>query len=257
MIRFTFKKAFFDIWDNMVKVMLMNLPYAAVVILFYICIGMLQGNPVLSFAGLVLDVLLFSFYSLFVNVMTYRFTKYEKREVPVWTDMRQHLPHVFMHALVYALILFMGFYGIPAYLSMNTVLSSAIGMLVVWLCLIALLSMQYYYPLCMYAPDDGPVATFKRCLSFVMNNIGWSFVLALKNLVALAVSIVTGLVIPGPVGISVSRMTMTRCIIIVYEYLRDNPDSDRRSLVYEEVFFNENELIGDRDFVSMVFPRRK
>ena len=133
-------------------------------------------------------------------------------------------------------------------------MTSFIAIMLIWVVLYLILMMQYYYPLSLYAPNDSPIMTLKRCNEFFLANIKWSFILLLKNIVSLAISIISGMIIPGLTGISVSRMVMTRLIIVFYEYLEANPNETKKSVNIEDALFKEKESVGNRSFWEMIFP---
>ncbi|MBR4120905.1 MAG: hypothetical protein IKT95_04035, partial [Spirochaetales bacterium] len=73
MIGFLIKKGFFDLWDNMLIVGLMNICYLIPLGLIYLAIALSAAEypTLLSLAILIVAMIIFSFYSLGVNAITF------------------------------------------------------------------------------------------------------------------------------------------------------------------------------------------
>ncbi len=259
MLGFSIRKAFYDGWDHVLALAAMNLVYVLMVLGIYLAGGMnLKEHTALSLAAISLIVLAYSIYSLGVFRNAYCYGKYLKNDIRLFFSvMREKLRYALFHYLVTMLILAGALFVGPAYLSLGSMTGYFFGTLVLWVALSVLLAMQYYYPLCFYSPERGPLQIFRLCFAFFLDNIGYTLFLFLRTLFDLVVSALSAFVVPGLAGIAVSATTMTRLLIIRYEYLDNNVGISKKQADWEDILFDEKERLGKRSLLDALFPRRR
>jgi uncharacterized membrane protein YesL len=255
MIGFLIKKVFFDIWDNLLMLVLQSLGFVAPLGLFFLSGYIGDANPVVSVIILVLAVLAFSMYSLGINAVVFGYSSYRKGGIRAFKDaFRFHIGHAFLHFGICIVIAFMILYGIPFYFSMSNYFGLIIGFMIFWILVATVLAMQYFFPLCFHMEGDGAFKTLKKCFLVVPDNLGTTLFLALRSVIDLALTALTASMIPGLAGIALSRMDTTRLLMKKYDFLEANPDCKRKDINWEDLLYEERKLVGPRSLKGMIFP---
>jgi len=260
MIGFLFRKTFYDLWDNMLRIVLINLGFIAVVsIPVFIpplfvdfslalsivtsAIGILLCSVYLSTAALTLKSLsdygAFGFADFFGNI---------KKAWPAGLVMGFF---VFVLYLIFTIVL-------PFYISIESPFGLVLAALVFWVSIFALLSFQYYFTV--YARlSPNLKKAFKKCSIISLDNSGFSVFLLLSNIVSLIISVLFAFMFPGPAGILLYLDEALRLRLLKYDYLEANPDGDsrhanRRKIPWDALLIEERERVGTRTFRNFIFP---
>ncbi len=259
MLGFSIRKAFYDGWDHILELAAMNLVYVLMVLGIYLVWGFnIEGYTAASLILISIIVLLYCIFSLGVYRNAYCYGKDLKSDIKgFFSTMKGKFRYALLYYVVIMLILAGVLFVGPAYLSLGSMMGYFLGTLVIWVALAVLLAMQYYYPLCFYSPDKGPIQIFKLCFAFFLDNFGYTLFLLLRSMFDLAVSVLSAFLIPGLAGIAVSRTTMARLLIIRYEYLDNNVVITKKQADWDEVLFDEKERFGKRNLLDALFPRRR
>ena len=257
MIGFLIKKGFFDLWDNMLVVGLMNIGYLIPLGLIYLAIALSAAEYpiVLSVVILVVALLIFIVYSLGVNAMTYGFSHYKKRGfAAVKEALRFHLGHAFLHWGICLLIGFTSIFVIPFYFAIGNYFGIIMGMVIFWVIVALVIAMQYFFPLCFHMEADKPLKTLKKCFLVVADNFGVTMFLLLRTVFDLVLTILTATLIPGLTGIGLSRMCTVKLLMKKYDFLEANPDATKKDINWEDLLYEEKQLVGPRSIKNMIFP---
>lgn len=255
MIGFLFKKVFFDIWDNLLMLVLMSLGIVVPLGIVYLGSLLLDVNVAAFFAVIAFALLLFSFYSLYLSSITFGYSRNKKGGIQaVKNALRFHFGHALFHFVLLVILCLISLYGIPFYFAFGNIFGIVMGMMLFWMTVIVVLAMQYYYPLCFHMEADGAFKTFKKCFILLFDNMGTSLFLALRTVVDLVLSLLTATMIPGVSGISLSRMDTTKLLMLKYDFLEANPDCTRKDINWEDLLYEERQLVGPRSFKGMIFP---
>lgn len=258
MLGFSIRKAFYDGWDHILSLAAMNTFYVLLFLAFYLAGGTnLETHTTISLILLSLIVLVYCIYSIGVYRNAYAYGKDLKSDIKgFFSEIKKRIRYGLFHYLITMLILVGTLVVGPAYLSLGSLMGYFTGTLVLWVALAVFLAMQYYYPLCFYCPEKGPLQIFKLCFAFFLDNFGYTLFLMLRTIFDLAVSVLSALLVPGLAGIAVSRTTMVRLLIIRYEYLDNHIGMTKKQVDWEDILFDEMERTGKRSLLDMVFPRR-
>lgn len=244
MIRFHLKKAFFDGWDHVLPLMIINLLYLVIpgcLVLVYIEEPV---NTPLGITAMMVALLLTVIYYTGVCGITFQWSKYNR----TWSkDFFEAIKAKFLHALVLfvllAVILAVLLY-VPYVLSLGNVIYMGLAMLVFWIFFFVILALQFYMPLAFYIKADGPVKTLKKSFILLADNLAFSAWLFVKTLADIVLSVVSVTLVPGLCGISLSQMDGLRLILIRYNYTENNPGVSRRNLDWKVVFSSESKELG-------------
>ena len=257
MIGFLIKKGFFDLWDNLIMIGLMNIGYLIPLGLIYLVVVVVaaEASTVLSVVLLVLAMLLFSFYSLGVNAITFGFTHYKKRG---WTAikeaLRYHWGHALLHFGICFLIGFSGMFIIPFYFAIGNYFGLIMGLIIFWVLVAFAFALQYFFPLCFHMEADKPIKTLKKCFLVVADNFGTTLFLVLRTVIDLVLTVLTATLLPGLAGITLSRMVTVKILMKKYDFLEANPDATKKDINWEDLLYEEKQLVGPRSLKNMIFP---
>ena len=257
MIGFLIKKGFFDIWDNLLIVGLMNIGYLIPLGLFYLTVGVIaaEASTALIVALLLLSLLVFSFYSLVVNAMAFGFSRYKKSGFAAIKEaFRYHWGHALLYFCICVAIGITLFFDIWFYFAMGTYFGIIMGMILLWVVVAFVLALQYFFPLCFHMEADKPFKTLKKSFLLVADNFGVTMFLALRTVIDLALTILTATLLPGLCGICLSRMDTVKLLMKKYDFLEENPDATRKDINWEDLLYEERQLVGPRSLKSMIFP---
>ena len=155
--------------------------------------------------------------------------------------------------MVTAIIVIM-FFVIPFYMALEGIIGTLLSVIMVWVAVFLLLAMPYYFALSSYLPGDGPLKTFKKCFIIMGDNIGFTLFFAVYNVILLILTVVTMGFIPGVAGMNLACHDAIKLMMLKYDYLEANPDTDRRHLPWDDILFDEREKVGPRSLRNMIFP---
>ncbi|MCF0237897.1 MAG: hypothetical protein HUK24_04790 [Sphaerochaetaceae bacterium] len=202
-----------------------------------------------------LIVFLYSIYSLGVNGITFSLASYKKDGLrPFFDAIRDHFGHCVVHFCTIVLTALIIVYIIPFYLSYQSIISVVIAMIMVWICILLFMAMAYYYPLCLSMEKDRPIKTLKKAFIVLFDNLGFSFFLTIKTLISFVLTVILATIVPGLGGISLSRSGAVRILMLKYDYLELHPETKKKDINWEDLLFEEKELIGPRTLKNMIFP---
>lgn len=255
MTGFFIKKAFFDGWDNLISLVVLNLGHLLVLLALY---GALELFTISIYGGIavaLVALLLHSFYSGAVSSQVKEYVWYSR---PGFSEFKGAFMRIWRHALLHfvinVLLATIFLFIIPFYLSYQSMFAFVIAVLVFWVALALLLAMMYFYALSIQMPDDKPLKTLKKSLVIVADNLGFSLFFGIYHIINLVLSILFATIIPGMAGINLSRQVAAKLLLFKYDYLEANPEANRKHIPWEELLFDEREKVGKRTFKGMIFP---
>lgn len=255
MIGFFIKKAFFDGWDNLISLVVLNLGYLVVLLSLY---GALEVLAVSTVGGIVLLLVVSALHSLYSGALSCQTKGHAWYERPGFSEFRQAFGRIWHHAVLHwianTLLFTMVLFVIPFYLSYASMVGFAIAVLVFWIALACSLALMYYYPLAVQMPDDKPTKTLKKSFIVLGDNIGFSLFFGLYTVINIALSILFATIIPGVAGVQLSRQVAVKLLMYKYDYLEEHPEANRKQIPWDELLYDEREKVGKRTFRGMIFP---
>lgn len=255
MIGFFIKKSFFDGWDNLISLVVLNLGYLLVLLAIY---GGLELMAVSTPGGIAVLVVASALHSLYTGAVSYQTKGFAWYTRPGFAAFKESFAliwrHAVLHFIVNTLLLTVIFFVIPFYLSYDSMFAFFVAVLVFWVAFSCALALMYFYPLAVQMPDDKPTKTLKKAFIIVGDNLGFSLFFALYHVVSLVISVLLATIIPGVSGIQLSRQVAVKLLMYKYDYIDEHADADKKHLPWEELLFDEQEKVGKRTFRGMIFP---
>lgn len=255
MFGFLIKKWFFDLWDNFLAIILMNLGFVVVLTVPFVAAPALAGvNQVISIIVLGIGVVIFYVYASAVAFMTRDIAQYQQ---PGFKDFWKYLKEVWVSGLVLGLIvafhITVVFFALPVYGGMGGLLGLAALAFLFWASVIWVLASQFYFPI--RAQLDSKLRkVLKKCFIVFFDNTFFSILAGIATLAILILSVFTALLIPGFGGIFLFGQVALKLRLYKYDYLEEHPDANRRKIPWDALLVDDKERVGKRTLRGMIFP---
>lgn len=254
MIGFFMKKAFFDGWDNLFSILLLNLGFILAIALGFALPGGLALPP---WAGIVLGVLALAAGSVWMSACVFAtkgiadFGSFRIGEI--WANVKLGFVPGLQVGAVLALGWLVVSVGLPFYLSLGGIPGALAAGVLFWCAVIVLLALQYYVPL-RSRLGGGLRKNLRKSFVMFFDNPGFSVFLFLYSAVALAVSLFLAFLLPGFAGVCLAQNVALRLRMLKYDWLEAEPGANRRAVPWDDLLEGDKELVGKRTLKGMFFP---
>jgi len=285
MIGFLLKKTFYDAWDNMLRLVLLNLgfivsvpipillpgliPITAVSMLVAV-LGIIWCFVYLSAAALSLkavsDYGSFGFSDFFANIkagwkagaamgvfalfffpVPYAFPAAYAAEAAAYAVPAEE--SLRLVPLVGVIMLF--------YLNMESIWGFLLAAVIFWAFFLALVSFQFFFAI-RARLDTKLKKIFKKCFIIFFDNPGFAFFCFLHTVATMALSVFLALLLPGPAGALLFLDEALRLRLLKYDWLEANPPEGpsvrRRAIPWDAILIEEREKTGTRTIKGFIFP---
>jgi len=263
MIGFLIKKTFFDLWDNMFRIVLLNLGFIVSLTIPVILPGYIP-IPILSLVVAVIGVLWCFVYLAATALSVKAVSDYG---VFGFADFIASLKTGWPAGVVMTLVSFIFFLIlriiIPFYLDMNSLVGLLLAALIFWTLILALVAFQFFFAI-RARLDTKPIKIIKKCFIIFFDNPGFSIFSLLYTLVTLAASLIFALLLPGPAGLLLFLDEGLRLRLMKYDWLEAVTKEEasppaagfprRRSIPWDALLIEEREKTGNRTFRNFIFP---
>ena len=252
---FFIKKAFFDGWDNMIGMVVMNLVFIGLACLGIYGFTLGAITPVLGYAAIIVVWLITCLLLGGTANVAKSYSDYAKDS---WLMFKEGFTRNIRHSLVFFLVSTILFSVIlvvmPFYFMMDNLFGFIITLVLFWAVLLVSFGLPFYFALMEALPGDRAWKTFKKTFIIVLDNPGFAIFYFFYNIINIAISIFTMGLIPGLVGLQLAAQDAVKLLMFKYDYLEENPEADRKHLNWEDLIFEEREKVGPRSFKGMIFP---
>ncbi len=255
MIFFMIKKAFFDMWDNFLPIVLINLGFILVAALpIVLPPAVYPLHPAFGFIALFAGIIVFFLYTGTVSMITADIADYKKPEMK---DVPKYFKETWKSSLVLGVIMsFLGFIlsiAFPVYLNMGNMIGLLALVFLFWATVIWLLSSMYYFPIRARLDTRIP-KIIKKCFILFFDNTLFSLALAITVLAAFILSALTAFLLPGIGTILLLLQVAAKLRIYKYDYLEENPEANRRKIPWDALLIDDKQRVGKRTLRGMIFP---
>ena len=256
MIGFLLKKTLYDLWDNMVRIVVLNIGFYICTAIFLVpsLIPKVLNSDALIIALGVFGALVCSVYlaavSYTIKVIsdygTFTFADFIRNFKFAW-------PSGIAMFVIFLLYLFVFFIVIPFYAKMESLFGLIVTAVIIWLVVFTVLSFQFYFSV-YFRLGQNIVKSFKKCMLIALDNTGLSVFLFVHNIFALILSVVLIFMFPGPAGVLLYIDEAVRLRLLKYDWLEANPGADRRKIPWDALLIEERDKTGHRTFRNFIFP---
>lgn len=258
MIGFFIKKAFYDGWDNLLSIIMLNVTIIAVAFGGYFLAGLTSSVIPLSLAVIAATALAEGILFLTISTLMARIADYKSFTLrDFFAAVKASAAHGALFALVNGVAVVMVAVAIPYYLGMGTILGFALAVLMFWVAVGFVLSMQWFLPIrSRLEPKFGKA--LKKSVIVFFDNPGFSVFMFFYSAVLLALSTVLVSMLPGITGLILAQNEAFRLRMYKYDWLEQHPELDpikaRRQVPWGELLADDEETVGHRSFRSFIFP---
>lgn len=255
MFGFLIKKSFFDLWDNFLPAILINIGFIVVLTIpLLLPSATIAGGAALSIAILVVGVLIAFIYLGGVFVVAREITDYQSLTWSTLTDgIRDNLTSSLFLGGIFVLHAFLLSVAVPVYTGLGNLVGLLALAFLFWMSVIWLLTAQYFLPIRVKL-DNGIKKSLRKSFLLSFDNTGFTISLAIGAVVIILMSIFTAFLFPGIAGLAIWFQSALRLRMYKYDYLDEHPEEDRRSIPWDALLYDERERVGKRTLRGMIFP---
>ena len=256
-IGFLIKKTFFDTWDNMFRIVLLNLGFVALAALPAFLPSIIP-IPALSIAVFAAGVLLCCIYLCAAAISVKAISDYGSFDIAdFWANVIAGWPAGIAAGCTGCVLAILAGIIIPFYLDINSLLGILFAAIVFWTLLLSLVSLQFFFAI-RARLDTKLIKVFKKCFIIFFDNPAFAIFTLMYALVMLALSIILALLLPGPAGILLFLDEALRLRLLKYDWLEANPQpeapSRRQNIPWDIILIEEREKTGTRSLRNFIFP---
>lgn len=254
MIGFCIKKWFFDFWDNMIKIVLINFGYV-------LLLGLAVYLPYLfsfsTFLMLVSAAVALTLFNIYTGAASRFMREVADYETPGFKDFFLYVKEMLKASLLLSVIvgmeLFLILVGIPYYIAVGGVIGLVIVSLIFWASVIWWLAWQYYFP-ARTRLDTNLRKVVKKMFILLLDNTGFTLFMAFFSLVIIVLSAITALLLPGLASVLLLHQVGLRLRLYKYDYLEEHPEANNSSIPWDALLLEDRERVGHRTVKGMIFP---
>ncbi len=256
MFMFFIKKSFFDGWDHLAGLALVNVGFL-VCLLPLLATG-IPGMPIAASIGVVIfSFLLGSIWFAFSSLVTRKFADFSDFH---FVETRETLRSALVPGLQAGLSILgvaaIVAVGLPFYLGKGPFGGLAAGV-IVWASLAFLVAFQYFLPL-KNRLGGGFLKNVKKSFIVFFDNPGFSLLLFAWSLGTMLLSTFLAFLIPGGAGVALAHNEAVRLRLRKYDWLegraKEGAGSARGPIPWKELNAEDDELVGKRTLKGMIFP---
>ena len=259
MIGFLIKKAFFDMWDHLFRIILLNLGFILIVgfaIFAPYLLNMIPGVPQAVMFAISILIALSSVcvFSGAAGCMTRDISDYGE---PGFRDFVTYLKETYKASLVFALInsvlVFLLSIIMPFYLQQPSIIGPLAFAFLFWIGLIWLVASQYFFPL-QARMDKRIFKNIRKMFLLFFDNTLFSLVVFLGSIIIIALSSFTAFMLPGFAALFLWLNVAMKLRLYKYDYLEEHPEANRRKIPWPALLRTDKERVGKRTLRGMIFP---
>lgn len=258
MIGFLIKKTFFDAWDNLLRIVLLNLGFVASLVIPIALPGIIP-IPLLSIVVAAAGFLWCSVYLAAVALSVKSISDYGSFG---FADFWANLKSGWLAGILLGLAGFFCFIVlkviIPFYMDLHSIIGLLLGAVIFWTLILAFISFQFFFAI-RARLDTKALKIIKKCFIIFFDNPGFSVFSLLYTAVTLVLSLVFAFLVPGPAGLLLFLDEGLRLRLLKYDWLEANPlpegeSPKRRAIPWDVLLIEEREKTGTRTLRNFIFP---
>jgi uncharacterized membrane protein YesL len=255
MLMFMVKKAFFDMWDHFLSVVLINLGFIVLLTIPLLLPSVLVDLSVYAaLASQVIGGLIAFVYAGTISMAARDIANYERPEFgKVLEYLRDTWKSSLVLGLIWAAVVLIVVVGFPVYANMGNLLGLAAIVFLFWALVIWTLASQFYFPV--RAQLDTKIGkVIRKSFIIFFDNTFFAIVTGIGSALIIVGSVFTALLIPGIAGLLIWHQVGLKLRVLKYDYLEENPDANRRQIPWDALLIDERERVGKRTLRGMIFP---
>jgi uncharacterized membrane protein YesL len=255
MLLFMVKKAFFDMWDNFLGVVLCNLGF---IIILMVPIWLPAAIAPVSVLGAIvmqaIGILLTFVYAGIISMIARDIVNYQS---PEFKSVIVYLKETWLSSvvlgLIYVAITLIFRVGVPFYGALGNLLGLAAIVFLMWAVILFALASQYYFPVRAQL-DDKIGKILRKSFVLLFDNTFFTIGVAIGTILVTGISVFTALLIPGLTGVLIWLQAGLKLRLYKYDYLEEHPEANRKQIPWDALLIDDREKVGKRTLRGMIFP---
>lgn len=255
MIGFLIKKNFYDGWDNLFRLALINIGFIASLAIPVFIPSLFAQLPALGMLALLLGIIwCFVYLSAAAQTLKVISDYGSFGFADFFMNLKTSWPWgMFLGAGVFAGYLLCTIV-IPFYLSMKSIIGLLLAAFLFWTLVIAILALQFFFAV-RARLDTKLVKVIKKCFVIFFDNPMFCVFSLFHNLFILAICVFpVFLFAPGPAGALLFLDQALRLRLLKYDWLEENSEANRRKIPWDAILIEEREKTGNRSLKNFIFP---
>jgi uncharacterized membrane protein YesL len=256
MFGFLIKKTFFDMWDNLLIIFVLNFGYILIFAgasSFLLFIPGLNPNLQVIIAVVVFSVV-FWLYNGAANGMARDMAEYKK---PTARDFLEHFKSSFKMSLLYGALsgvfICILVFLISFYMGIENFFGAAAFAFLFWGGVIWLAASQYVFPI-YFGLDKKFFKIIKKSFLIFFDNPIFTIGLLIGSLIIIGVSIPLFGMIPGIFTIQLWLNAGLKLRLYKYDYIEAKGADAKVKIPWDSLLVEEKEKVGKRTLKGMIFP---
>jgi uncharacterized membrane protein YesL len=254
MFGFLIKKAFFDMWDNLFRVVILNLGYIICASGIIFLPGLLVSVVPLSVAVLVICVVILFVYTGAASQVARDIADYG---TPGFRDFWGYVKRTALGSALFGVIIAVQvavlWFAFQFYSNLNSIVGFLAMAFIFWVAVLWTLASVYFFPVQSRLNTDIRKVIRKMLLLFFDNTL-FTLGLVLGSLIVLVISAFTAFLLPGIATILVWLNVALKVRMYKYDYLEQHPEANRRKIPWDALLIDDRERVGKRTLRGMIFP---
>ena len=261
MFGFFIKKTFFDGWDNLFNLVVVNIVCLLTALFFGGLIAIFYSFPLILITLILLFTVVFGIFSTAYGQVAADIANFKGVHIG---DFFKAIPSSFKDGALFGLLC--GALGIISVVAMRFYLReihSIIGFLLAaflfWIDIVLILSFQWFVAIRSLMHNDFKKC-IKKCFLIFFDNTAFSIAMGIYTFICFLLSIFCVGFIPSLSGIVLAQTNALRLRLYKYDYLENHPELEtsrqRKQIPWEELIYDDRETLGPHKFKQMFFPWR-
>ena len=258
MYLFFIKKNFYDGWDNMLTLIVVNIVVMAASLGLLSLIYAIHRSTPLVIALIILFGIVMSILALAAGEIASSAANFGSAHI---ADFFRAIPSCIADGIRFGLVLAVvgaaSYVCIPFYFVQKTLPAMFIGSMFVWLVIFTLLSLQWFVAIRSLLHNNFRKC-IKKCFLIFFDNIWFSLFMAAYTFFLTALSVFLLGLLPSLSGIAMAQVNAFRLRLYKYDYYEAHPElktpKEKRCIPWDELLQNDKETLGPRSFKSLIFP---
>jgi len=253
MIMYVVKKSFFDMWDNLYRIIFINLGFMAI-FAGYISLGFIfGGNPVAFNIVCLTGILIINIYA---GATSYFVADIADNKDPKFFEFFSYLKKTLIPSVVFTIVTFLILMLILTFFSVYFSLKNVQGMILAtilfWIFISLVFSLAFFYHVNARF-NNNLLITFKKCFLIFFDNPGFSIGLGIGTVIILMLSTIVGFIFPGFAGVLLWWNVGLKLRLYKYDYLEENPSAGK-NIPWARLMIPDMEKVGKRTLKGLIFP---
>jgi hypothetical protein len=254
MIGFLLKKNFFDLWDNLFRLVLINLGFIASLAIPVFIPTLFQELPALGMTALIIGGLWCCVYLSTAALTLKSLSDYGSFGFSdFFGNIKAAWPAgLFIGGFIIAAYVLCALV-IPFYFGMGTIVGLLLAAVVFWTMATAVLAFQFFFAV-RSRLGTKLRSVIKKCFIIFFDNPMFCIFSFLYNTICLILSTFLAFMLPGPAGLLLFLDEALRLRLLKYDWLEANPEANRRKIPWDALLIEEKKKTGSRSLRNFIFP---